>query len=106
MKKRYQIRLKSLHKDSLNLYKNFLSKTLQSIKINFSICNLPKKKNRITLLKSPHVNKKSREQFHLKNYNQKIDIYLKNVFPKLNFLIILKKIVNINYLIKIKIIKQ
>ena len=44
MKKRYQIKIKSLHKDSLNLYKNFLNKTLQSIKINFSICNLPKKK--------------------------------------------------------------
>lgn len=74
MKKRYQIRLKSLHKDSLNLYKNFLSKTLQSIKINFSICNLPKKKNRITLLKSPHVNKSAREQFEIKYYSTVIQL--------------------------------
>jgi small subunit ribosomal protein S10 len=82
MKKKYQIKIKSLHRDSLNLYINFLTKTLQSIKINFSICNLPKKKNRITLLKSPHVNKSAREQFEIKysstviqlndNINQKI----------------------------------
>ena len=74
MKKRYQIRLKSLHKDSLNLYKNFLSKTLQSIKINFSICNLPKKKNRITLLKSPNVNKSDRKQFEIKYYSTVIQL--------------------------------
>ena len=74
MKKRYQIKIKSLHKDSLNLYKNFLSKTLQSIRINFSICNLPKKKNRITLLKSPHVNKSAREQFEIKYYSTVIKL--------------------------------
>ena len=44
MKNKYQIKLKSLHKDSLSLYKNFLIKTLQSLKVNFSICDLPKKK--------------------------------------------------------------
>ena len=74
IKKRYQIKIKSLHKDSLNLYKNFLNKTLQSIKINFSICNLPKKKNRITLLKSPHVNKSAREQFEIKYYSTVIQL--------------------------------
>ena len=74
IKKRYQIKIKSLHKDSLNLYKNFLNKTLQSIKINFSICNLPKKKNRITLLKSPHVNKSAREQFEIKYYSTIIQL--------------------------------
>jgi ribosomal protein S10 len=74
MKKKYQIKIKSLHRDSLNLYINFLTKTLQSIKINFSICNLPKKKNRITLLKSPHVNKSAREQFEIKYYSTAIQL--------------------------------
>ena len=74
MKKKYQIKIKSLHRDSLNLYINFLIKTLQSIKINFSICNLPKKKNRITLLKSPHVNKSAREQFEIKYYSTVIQL--------------------------------
>lgn len=69
MKNKYQIKLKSLHKDSLSLYKNFLIKTLQSLKIDFSTCDLPKKKNRITLLKSPHVNKSAREQFEIKYYS-------------------------------------
>ena len=74
MKKKYQIKIISLHRDSLNLYINFLTKTLQSIKINFSICNLPKKKNRITLLKSPHVNKSAREQFEIKYYSTVIQL--------------------------------
>jgi ribosomal protein S10 len=74
MKKKYQIKIKSLHRDSLNLYINFLTKTLQSIKINFSICNLPKKKNRITLLKSPHVNKSAREQIEIKYYSTVIQL--------------------------------
>ena len=74
MKKKYQIKIKSLHRDSLNLYINFLTKTLQSIKINFSICKLPKKKNRITLLKSPHVNKSAREQFEIKYYSTVIQL--------------------------------
>jgi small subunit ribosomal protein S10 len=74
MKKKYQIKIKSLHRDSLNLYKKFLSKTLQSIKINFSICSLPIKRNRITLLKSPHVNKSAREQFEIKYYRVVIQL--------------------------------
>ena len=74
MKKKYQIKIKSLHRDSLNLYKSFLGKILRSIKIDFSIYNLPTKKNRITLLKSPHVNKSAREQFEIKYYSTAIQL--------------------------------
>ena len=36
---------------------------------------LPTKINKITVLRSPHVNKKSREQFELSSYKRLIDIY-------------------------------
>nr|QUJ24024.1 40S ribosomal protein S10 [Nothophytophthora intricata]QUJ24025.1 40S ribosomal protein S10 [Nothophytophthora intricata] len=66
-----------------------------------------KNKNKIfTVLKSPHVNKKSREQFIYKNYTQKIDIKFLNIFQLLNFLIIIKKVLSENFLINAKIIKN
>jgi len=36
---------------------------------------LPTHKRIFTVLRSPHVNKKSREQFELNNYKRLIDIY-------------------------------
>ena len=38
---------------------------LTELNVPFRIINIPRKRTRITLLKSPHVNKKSREQFQL-----------------------------------------
>nr|YP_010394746.1 ribosomal protein S10 [Phytophthora tubulina]DAZ89183.1 TPA_asm: ribosomal protein S10 [Phytophthora tubulina] len=64
-------------------------------------------KNKIfTLLKSPHVNKKSREHFIYKAYTPKIDIKFDNIFQLLNFLILIKKILSKNSLINVKIIKK
>nr|QCT81159.1 40S ribosomal protein S10 [Peronospora argemones] len=66
-----------------------------------------KNKNKIfTLLKSPHVNKKSREHFIYKNYFPKIDIQFKNIFQLFNFLILIKKFLSENLLMNIKILKK
>lgn len=66
-----------------------------------------KNKNKIfTVLRSPHVNKKSREHFIYKNYLPKIDIKFKDIFHLLNFLILIKKYLSKNSLINIKIIKK
>nr|AEP41712.1 40S ribosomal protein S10 [Phytophthora thermophila] len=66
-----------------------------------------KNKNKIfTLLRSPHVNKKSREHFIYKNYTPKIDIKFLNIFQLLNFLILVKKNLSENTLINVKIIKK
>nr|UXG53548.1 ribosomal protein S10 [Plasmopara obducens] len=66
-----------------------------------------KKKNKIfTLLKSPHVNKKSREHFIYTKYTPKIDIKSENIFRLLNFLILIKKNLSENSLINVKIIKE
>nr|AEP41701.1 40S ribosomal protein S10 [Phytophthora siskiyouensis]AEP41702.1 40S ribosomal protein S10 [Phytophthora siskiyouensis]AEP41703.1 40S ribosomal protein S10 [Phytophthora siskiyouensis]AEP41704.1 40S ribosomal protein S10 [Phytophthora siskiyouensis] len=66
-----------------------------------------KNKNKIfTLLKSPHVNKKSREHFIYKSFTPKIDIKFKNIFQLLNFIILIKKNLSENLLMNIKIIKK
>ena len=43
-------------------------------KLNMKKFILPKKKKRITLLNSPHVHKKAREQFELSTYKTLLDI--------------------------------
>nr|AFQ02252.1 40S ribosomal protein S10 [Phytophthora cf. citrophthora 2 FM-2012] len=66
-----------------------------------------KNKNKIfTLLRSPHVNKKSREHFIYKNFTPKIDIKFKNIFQLLNFIILIKKNLSENLLMNVKIIKK
>ena len=74
MNLKYKIKIKSLHKESLNYIYNFFRHNTKKIKVEFSIINLPKKKNRITLLKSPHVNKSAREQFEIRYYSTLLKI--------------------------------
>ena len=65
---KYQLKIKSLNKESLILYKTFLEKHFVRINIKYSVFSLPTKIKKITLLKSPHVNKSAREQFQIKRY--------------------------------------
>ena len=49
---------------------------------------LPTRINKVTVLRSPHVNKKSREQFEMRTHKRLIDIYapsiaVKEVFSKI-----------------------
>nr|QCT81167.1 40S ribosomal protein S10 [Peronospora illyrica] len=88
-----------------NLIKLQKFNKLKNIKIK-GIFQIKSKKKIFTLLKSPHVNKKSREHFIYKNYLPKIDIKFKNIFQLFNFLILIKKFLSENFLINIKIIKK
>lgn len=74
----HQIRIK------LKSYDNYLvdksaGKIVKSIKTTGAIVNgpicLPTKKKIFTVLRSPHVNKKSRDQFELLSHSRIIDIY-------------------------------
>lgn len=44
------------------------------IEINNEV-SLPVKKKRFTVLKSPHIDKKSREQFEIRSYSKLVDVY-------------------------------
>lgn len=73
------LKIKSFDKITVNLYIIFLREIFNVLKIktNF-IINLPSKKKRITLLKSPHVHKKSMEQFQLQLFTKLISLNIKN----------------------------
>nr|AVN67195.1 ribosomal protein S10 [Perofascia sp.] len=70
------------------------------------IFQVAKKKKIFTILKSPHVNKKSREHFLYIKYVPKIDVNFKNIFQLLNYIILVKKTLSENTLIHFKIIKK
>ena len=69
MKTKYQLKIKSLNKESLNLYTKFLEQVFSKTNIKYSIFNFPTTIKRVTLLKSPHVYKSAREQFEIKRYS-------------------------------------
>lgn len=75
--------IKSVDKDSLVIFKNFIQKQINRENIDYKSFNLPITKKRITLLKSPHVNKSAREQFEIKYYKCFFQFSFK---LKLNFL--------------------
>jgi small subunit ribosomal protein S10 len=82
-----KIRVKSLNKESINMYKNFVSKTFLKLTLSSSITSFPNKIKRITLLKSPHVNKTAREQFQIKSYKLLITLKSQISINELKFII-------------------
>jgi small subunit ribosomal protein S10 len=92
-----QLNIKSFNKQLLNIYSNFLKNTLKNYGIKFSFISNPIKKKKITLLKSPHVHKKAREQFELRIHKQ--TFFIKKVISIQHFnkiLINKPKLININ----------
>ncbi len=73
----------------LLLLNNFSQKlkNLLSLTGFCSIVKLPVKIQKFTLLSSPHVNKKSREQFEVRTYKRLLVLNVKNkdvIFPLIN----------------------
>lgn len=85
-----QIKLKSLNKESIIFYKIFIGKIFNKLKISFNHIDLPNKKKRITLLKSPHVNKSAREQFQITTYKTLILIKDKISLNQLKLIVLNK----------------
>tara|TARA_A100001035_G_C27742008_1_gene482084 strand:+ start:934 stop:1233 length:300 start_codon:yes stop_codon:yes gene_type:complete len=81
-----QLKIKSLDQQSLKLYLIKIHKILKILGIKYNTFNLPSKIKRITLLKSPHVNKKAREQFEIKKYSVMIQILSQEKFKILKLL--------------------
>ena len=74
MKHFFQIKINSIHKQTLTLYITFLQKLFKKANIDYTTVCLPTTIKRITLLKSPHVYKKAREQFELHTYRAILNI--------------------------------
>jgi small subunit ribosomal protein S10 len=95
-----KLELKTVNKKILTIYINFLTKFFKNYNINFSKISLPTKRSKFTLLKSPHVYKKAREQFEFINYKQVFYIYNSENKNLLKFLLY-NKPAEIKSLIKI-----
>ena len=98
---KFQLVLKSSSKKSLIFYVSFLKNIF--IKLNLkdiTFFSFKRKIIRITLLKSPHVYKKAKEQFEIKYY--KVLITLKNITINSNFIkyLLLNKPKSINVKLK------
>jgi len=76
MNQKIRIKLKSYDH---NLVDKSAEKIVRAVKATGAVVNgpipLPTEKEKFTVLRSPHVNKKSREQFQLCTYKRLIDIY-------------------------------
>ncbi len=71
-----QIKLISYQKHILNKYIiKGLIQDLSQFKYRCSVIALPNTIQKYTVLKSPHVNKKAREQFQLCTHKRLLDIY-------------------------------
>jgi len=70
-------------KNILNLYQNFLKKMFNLFNFKYLIINSPTKQKIKTFLKSPHVNKRAKENFELNIYKFKLHTSLNLSFIKL-----------------------
>ena len=74
----HKIRIKLKSYDH-NLVDNSAEKIVKTVKSTGAVVNgpipLPTHKKLFTVLRSPHVFKKSREQFQLSSYKRLLDIY-------------------------------
>ena len=67
------ITLKSFNNRNINSYINFLSeKLIKTSQFKINILRLPKTIKKYTVLRSPHINKKAREQFEMRIYTTKL----------------------------------
>lgn len=90
---------------------NNLTKKITFLKKEYKIKNInifkTKNKNKIiTLLRSPHIYKKSREQFIYKNFSLHFKISFKTFTQLLTFIFILQKVLIQNNYLNIKITKK
>ena len=69
MTQKISIRFQTYNKESLKALKKNIEDFALAQSFNFSSINLPVEKKRYTVLKSPHVNKKAKDQFELRFYN-------------------------------------
>lgn len=83
------LNIKSLDRNSILLYKAFIVASLNKFNVSFNIVSLPGRRVRTALLKSSHVDKKSREQFQLTSHR-----LIFRVKIKLNSLILRSIVLN------------
>lgn len=84
---KFRILLRSFEKDLINTSCQELKETLSKTDCNVAgVVSLPTRIKRFCVLRSPHVDKKSREHFELRMYKRFIDLTTES-FESLNLLL-------------------
>jgi small subunit ribosomal protein S10 len=102
MKQKVYIRFQTFNKKSFQTFIKNLEKFALNKKFNFSFISLPIQKKKYTVLKSPHVNKKAKDQFELKLYNGLI--VLKSCILSDSIVRDIKKFFHFDSIIKISLV--
>lgn len=85
------LRLKSFDLNLLQQTENYLMDIFSFFKVKaIKIHQNPRKSKKITVLRSPHIHKKSREQFQLLTHSKTLSVSLPNKIVLLTILEILK----------------
>nr|BBC77418.1 ribosomal protein S10 [Nitzschia sp. PL3-2]BBC77452.1 ribosomal protein S10 [Nitzschia sp. PL3-2] len=84
---RVRVRIESYNHRSLNFAQKYIINTLKiSSKILFiNLISLPMTKKIYCVLRSPHVDKDSREHFEIRTHKRILDIYYNSKFNIVNF---------------------
>ena len=105
---RLELKFKSFDPYFIQLNSQFVNSLVYFLKFkNCGQISLPTKIKKITVLRSPHIDKKSREQFQLKKYKHSMIITAVNFQDVLIFFEILKnaQLIGIELEINIKFIE-
>ena len=73
-----EIKLKSYCKTTLHFYLKFINENILKENLDTNYIFLPTKKTRLTLLRSPHVYKKAKEQFENQLFSGLLKINVKS----------------------------
>lgn len=82
----YKLSIVSNNSNLLLAYCNYLKSVCTKFNIRFKFSAQPMQIKRITLLKSPHVNKKAKESFELRTYKMSLAFSLKKRYKNLMIL--------------------
>jgi ribosomal protein S10 len=99
----YQITITSKNEKSLKNYLTFFYKSIKIFNLTTKLLNKKKKKFFVTILKSPHVNKKAQEQFGYHIFSKQLLISFSNSYHLILFLKKIEKNLFSDITIKIKL---
>jgi ribosomal protein S10 len=102
--KYYQITITSKNKKSLEQFSAFIYKRLKKLQFTNKFFQKKTKNRILTILKSPHVNKKSQEQFNYNLYSKHINFYFPQNFKVIKFIKTIKLTLFLDVNITIKLI--
>ena len=95
------LRFQTYNKKSSEKFKKTVSFIAKSSNLKFSSIDLPIERKKVTLVKSPHVNKKAKDQFETRLYNGLVilkgDFFNNDILQSINSVISTDLLLKLTY---------